>query len=164
MRKDGGGGICAGHSDFFSSSFTHPSDENTRFQTTSSQKKKITRQRPHTIQEKHAAHTAITMSYRLLQVTHTHVHWVCWAWWQQGVSQKKLTSPANTVHPVWMWARRESSSENGRCSPPHHKHDLQSENRSSYSLNEVSVDQKQIWGVMTSHSRSSSCCASAIRT
>lgn len=34
------------------------------------------------------------------------------------------------------------------------------ENLSSYSLNEVSVDRKQIWGVMTSHSRSSSCCAS----
>lgn len=56
----------------------------------------------------------------------------------------------------------ERKSENSRCSPAHHKHDLQAENRSLYSHNEVSVDQKQIWGRITLHSRSSSRCTSII--
>lgn len=74
----------------------------------------------------------------------------------------KLTSPANTVHwecgslcvCVCAWVRQRAAARNSRCSPAHHKHDLQSHNLSLYSHNEVSADQKQIWDRTTLHSHS----------
>lgn len=95
------------------------------------------RQTAHIPQEKHTMHTPMQ---RLQQQTHTLGVLSLMA---ERSESEELTSPANTVHPVCV-SEAESSSENSRCSPPHHKHDLQSENRSLYSHNEVRTDQKQI--------------------
>lgn len=97
-------------------------------------------------------------NYTQIPATNTQILGVL-AWWQQGVSQKCWRHQL-VQSPVWMWARWESSSESSRCSPPLRRQDLQSESLSLYSLDEVNVAQIQIWGLMTSHSRSSSCCAS----
>lgn len=107
---------------------THSHDSK-RLQTTVLRKKGITRQRPHTFQRRTITRIHPSqMSYTLQQLAHKHtlVRWVCCLMAARSESEK-LTSPANTVHPVWTLSEAESSSENSRCSP-HHKCDLQSEN------------------------------------
>lgn len=113
----------------------------------------------HIPEEKHTVHTPITMSYRLQQLTHKHTH-AYTGCVKRGVSQKswrhRLTQSilcecerGERAADVLLYIARKKK-----------KRDLQSENLSLYSLNEVSVDQKQIWVVMTSLSSGSSCCTS----
>lgn len=71
-------------------------------------KKANTAQRPHTFQRRtHHAYTHYSLWQTTANHTETHTH-------AQGVlslmatrnESEKLTSPANTVHPVCMWARQ----------------------------------------------------------
>ena len=111
------------------------------------------------IPEEHTRRPPIEGSYSSTHkhTTHTHTH-TCTGCvepdgseeWVRGADVTRSDSPSC----VWEREAESSSSSSGessRCSPPHPKCDLQSGNRSLYSHNEVSVDQKQIWGRVTSH-------------
>lgn len=124
-----------------------------RPQTTNGRKRKKKSQdkRPHMFQSRNGLNPPSTVFCRLQQITHklspshTHAHTHT-----QGVlglttsgnESEKTTSPAHTV-PSCVWSR---ASEAEWADVPfwHRRRDLQAENRSLYSHNEVSSDQKQI--------------------